>query len=199
VDGAIGLWALASPRHRSQLAGAERADSWTTDAHKWLNVPYDCGMAFVADAEAHRTAMSVTASYIESAVGHGGRDPLDYNPEFSRRARGIPVYAALRSLGVDGVAELVDGCCDCAARFAEKFAAADGVDVLASDLNQVLIRFGDDDLLTDTVLSRVYRDGTCLMSGTTWHGRRCMRISVSSWRTTLQDVDTSVEAVLAAR
>ena len=198
VDGAFGLWAAASPARRAIVADIERADSWATDAHKWLNVPYDCGLAFVADADAHRAAMTASASYIEDAAGHGARDPLDYNPEFSRRARGVPVYAALRSLGRSGVAELVDRCCDCAERFAERLAAEPGAEVVAAGLNQVLVRFGGDDATTDAVLAAVQRDGTCFMSGTTWRGRRCMRISVSNWRTTPADVDRSVEAIRAA-
>ena len=199
VDGAFGLWAAASPRRRALVAGVERADSWATDGHKWLNVPYDCGIAFVAAADAHRAAMTATAAYISDAAGGGGaRDPLDFNPEFSRRARGVPVYAALRSLGRSGVAELVDRLCDCADRFAERLAAEPGVEVLAHDLNQVLVRFGDDDATTDAVLTATQREGTCFMSGTVWHGMHAMRISVQNWQTTFADVDRSIDAVLAA-
>jgi glutamate/tyrosine decarboxylase-like PLP-dependent enzyme len=200
VDGAFGLWAAASPARRVEIAGVERADSWATDGHKWLNVPYDCGIALVADAEAHRAAMTATAAYINDAAGGDGvRDPLDFNPEFSRRARGVPVYAALRSLGRSGVVELVDRLCDCAEHFAERLGAESGVEVLASGLNQVLVRFGDDDPTTDAVTAAVQRDGTCFMSGTVWKGRHAMRISVSNWQTTVGEVDRSVEAVLAAR
>ena len=198
VDGAFGLWAAASPRRRAEVAGIERADSWATDAHKWLNVPYDCGIALVADAEAHRAAMTAQAAYIEDAAATGGaRDPLDFNPEFSRRARGVPVYAALRSLGRSGVAELVDRLCDCAERFAERLGAEPGVEIPARGLNQVLVRW-DDDAATEAALAGVQSDGTCFMSGTTWQGRPAMRISVSNWQTTLADVDRSVEAVLGA-
>ena len=198
VDGAFGLWAAASPRRRALVAGVERADSWATDAHKWLNVPYDCGIALVADAGAHRAAMTAAAAYIQDATGReGARDPLDFNPEFSRRARGVPVYAALRSLGRSGVAELVDRLCDCAGRFAERLAAEPGVEVLSHALNQVLVRFEDDET-TDAVLARVQRDGTCFMSGTAWRGRHAMRISVSNWQTAADDVDRSVDAILSA-
>jgi glutamate/tyrosine decarboxylase-like PLP-dependent enzyme len=199
VDGAFGLWAAASPRRRALVAGAERADSWATDAHKWLNVPYDCGIAIVADRAAHRAAMGATAAYIADAVDfEQARSPMDYNPEFSRRARGVPVYAALRSLGRSGLAELVDRLCDCAERFAERLAAEPGVEVLARGLNQVLVRFGGDDATTDAVLAAVQRDGTCFMTGTVWRELSAMRISVSNWQTTFADVDRSVEAVLAA-
>ena len=199
VDGAFGLWAAASPRHRGVMTGVERADSWTTDGHKWLNAPYDCGLAFVADAEAHRAAMTVTAAVIHDAVAVDGlRDPLDFNPEFSRRARGVSVYAALRSLGRSGVADLVDRLCDCADRFAERLEAADGVEVLAHGLNQVLVRFGDDDAANDATLAAVHAEGTCYPTGTTWRGRKAIRISVSNWQTTFEDVDRSVEALLSA-
>ena len=198
VDGAFGLWGAASRRRRPLLAGVERADSWATDAHKWLNVPYDCGMAIVADADAHRAAMTVTAAYIEDGAGAGeARDPIDFNPEFSRRARAVPVYAALRSLGRAGVEELVDRLCDCADRFTERLAAEPGVDVLAHELNQVLVRFGDDDEVTEDVLVRSREEGTVFMSGTDWRGLHAMRISVSNWQTTFDDVDRSVDALLA--
>jgi glutamate/tyrosine decarboxylase-like PLP-dependent enzyme len=161
-------------------------------------VPYDCGIALVADEAAHRAAMTATAAYIADATGGQARDPLDYNPEFSRRARGVPVYAALRSLGRGGVAELVDRLCDCADRFAARLGAQPGVEVLAATLNQVLVRFGDDDEVTDAVLGAVQREGTTFMSGTVWGGRHAMRISVSNWQTTFADVDRSVDAVLSA-
>jgi glutamate/tyrosine decarboxylase-like PLP-dependent enzyme len=189
VDGAFGLWAAASPRHRPLMRGCERADSWATDAHKWLNVPYDCGLAFVADREAHMRAMSVSASYLEQ--GGPVRDPLDWTPEFSRRARAVPVYAALRSLGRSGVAELVDRLCACAERFAERLGEEDGIEVVAQGLNQVLVRAED----TDALVTELQREGTCWMSATTWRGMRCMRISVSNWQTTFDDVDRSVEAI----
>jgi glutamate/tyrosine decarboxylase-like PLP-dependent enzyme len=192
VDGAFGLWANASPRHRGLLRGCERADSWSTDAHKWLNVPYDCGLAFVADREAHMRAMSVTASYLQQ--GGAVRDPLDWTPEFSRRARAVPVYAALRSLGRSGVAELVERLCACAERFAERLAEQDGIELVAQGLNQVLVR-PEAIEMTDALVAEIQREGTCWMSATTWRGTRCMRISVSNWQTTFDEVDRTVHAI----
>jgi glutamate/tyrosine decarboxylase-like PLP-dependent enzyme len=194
VDGAFGLWAAVSPSKRHLVDGLERADSWAVDGHKWLNVPYDSAYVFCADAEAHVAAMSFTAAYL---VGHGDalRSPADYNAEASRRARGFATWAALRELGRDGVAELVDRCCALASRFAERLAALDGVEIGNEVvLNQVLASFGDDDR-TDRVIDAVQRDGTCWMGGTTWRGRRYMRISVSNWSTTEADVDRSVAAI----
>jgi len=200
VDGAFGLWAAASPRLRPLVAGVELADSWATDAHKWLNVPYDSGLVFCAHPDAHRAAMSVRASYLIHGA-NGERDALDYNPEFSRRARGFPVYAAVRALGRRGIAELVERCCALARRFADRLAAHDGVEVLNDVvLNQVLVRFqaadGDHDGHTRRVVRQVQRDGTCWMSGTTWHGQAAMRISVTNWSTDEADVDESVAAIL---
>jgi glutamate/tyrosine decarboxylase-like PLP-dependent enzyme len=196
VDGAFGLWAAASPRLRHLVAGVERADSLATDAHKWLNVPYDSGLVLCAHPTAHRAAMGIRAGYLIHGAG-GERDELEYNPEFSRRARGFAVYAALRALGRSGVADLVDRCCAAAGRFARQLAAADGVEVLNEVvLNQVLVRFGDSDDLTREVVARVQREGTCWMSGTTWQGRAAMRISVSNWSTDEADVDRSVAAIL---
>jgi glutamate/tyrosine decarboxylase-like PLP-dependent enzyme len=196
VDGAFGLWAAASPRLRHLLEGHAGADSWATDGHKWLNVPHDCGLAFVADAGAHNAAMIVSAAYLRGSR-EGERDPSRWVPDFSRRARGFAVYAALRSLGRGGVAELVERCCACARRFAEVLSAADGIEVLNDVvLNQVLVRFGDDDAATDAVVAAVQDDGTCWMGPTTWRGRRAMRISVSNWATTIADVDRSCEAIL---
>ncbi len=198
VDGAFGLWAAASPRHRHLVAGCAGADSWATDAHKWLNVPYDCGIAFVADPAPHEAAMGATAAYLRLAEA-GERDGSAWVPDFSRRARGFAVYAALRSLGRAGVAELVERCCVCAARFAEVLGAEPGIEILNEVvLNQVLVRFGDDDAACDAVVAAVQAEGTCWMSATTWRGRRAMRISVSNWATTLSDVDRSCEAILAA-
>ena len=198
VDGAFGLWAAASPASRHLTAGLEDADSWAADGHKWLNVPYDSGYAFCAHPEAHAAAMSFTAAYL-TGHGEGGlRAPSDFVPESSRRARGFATYAALRELGRSGVAGLVDRCCGLARRFAERLGRAEGV-AIANDvvLNQVLVGFGDD-RHTDDVVARIQRSGTCWMGATTWHGRRLMRISVSSWRTTADDVDRSVDAILAA-
>jgi glutamate/tyrosine decarboxylase-like PLP-dependent enzyme len=194
VDGAFGLWANASPRHRSLLRGCERAHSWATDGHKWLNVPYDCGIAVVADRDAHRGAMSVQASYL--AQGGPGREPMDWTPEFSRRARSLPVYAALRSLGRSGVAELVDRLCACADRFAERFEDQVGVEVLAHALNQVLVRPEGDAEAVDRLVRAIQEDGTCWVSATTWRGVRCIRISVCNWQTRFEDVDRSLEAML---
>ena len=197
VDGAFGMWAAASSELRPLVYGIERADSWATDAHKWLNVPYDSGLAFCAHPEAHRAAMSTQASYLVLEAAGGARDQMDWTPEFSRRARGFAVYAAIRSLGRSGVAELVERCCRHARRFADELAAG-GAKVLNDVvLNQVLVRFSDD-ARTAAVLQRVARDGTCFMSGTTFRGARAMRISVSNWQTTDEDVSRSVEAVLRA-
>ena len=198
VDGAFGLWAAANPATRHLTAGIETADSWATDGHKWLNVPYDVGYAFCAHPDAHAAAMSVTAAYL-TGQGQGGlRAPGDYVVESSRRARGFATWAALRELGRSGVADLVERCCGLARRFAEQLGATPGV-TIANDvvLNQVLVSFGDD-ARTDRVVESVQRSGECWMGATNWHGRRLMRISVSSWRTTEADVDRSVAAILAA-
>ncbi|HWF73251.1 MAG TPA: aminotransferase class V-fold PLP-dependent enzyme [Solirubrobacteraceae bacterium] len=197
IDGAFGLWAAASPALRHLVAGAERADSWATDAHKWLNVPYDSGIALCAHPESHQAAMSVRAGYLVQSDPGGPRDELDWNPDFSRRARGFPVYAAIRSLGRSGIAELVEGCCAHARRFAEVLGATPGVQVLNEVvLNQVLVRFGENDATTRAVIEAVQNDGTCWLSGTTWRGIGAMRISVSSWATTSEDVERSLEAIL---
>jgi len=201
IDGAFGLWAAASPALRYLVEGAERADSWATDAHKWLNVPYDSGLVFCAHPAAHQAAMGVRAAYLIHSSGDD-RDPLDHNPEFSRRARGFPVYAALRALGRSGVAEMVERSCTLARRFADRLAAADGVAVLNDVvLNQVLVAFDDADPNTHTrrVMEAVRREGTCFVSGTTWEGRAVMRVSVTNWSTDEADVDRSVDAILAVR
>ena len=196
VDGAFGLWAAASPGRRHLVAGHERADSWATDAHKWLNVPYDCGLVFCRHPAAHGDAMAVAASYLQRA---DGRSPSDWVPESSRRARGFGVWAALRALGREGVADLVERCCERAARFAELLGAEPGVEILNDVvLNQVLVRFGDDDETTREVVRRVQEDATCWLGGTDWQGRAAMRISVSSFRTTEEDVERSAAVILAA-
>jgi glutamate/tyrosine decarboxylase-like PLP-dependent enzyme len=193
VDGAFGLWATASPQLQYLLEGVEQADSWATDAHKWLNVPYDCGLAFVAHPDAHRAAMAMTAEYLVSE-SDSARDQMDWTPEFSRRARGVAVYAALRSLGRGGVAELVDRCCRHARRFAEELRRLPGCEILNDVvLNQVLFRFGDDET-TNAVLDAVQRSGEAWMSGTTWDGRFAIRISVSNWRTSDEDVGRTLSA-----
>ncbi len=196
VDAAFGLWGRASRARRALLEGVDLADSWATDAHKWLNVPYDSGMAIVRDSAAHRAAMTVAAAYLEQTTG-AERDSVDWVPDFSRRGRGFAIYAALRMLGRRGVEELVDRCCDHARRFAGILAGDPRVKILNDVvLNQVLVRFGDDDALTRAVIARVQGDGTCWLAGTTWHGMAAMRISVSNWSTTAEDVDRSAAAIL---
>jgi len=203
VDGAFGLWAGASPKLRHLVQGVALADSWATDAHKWLNVPYDCGIVVVGDAAAHKTAMTASASYLVQTQG-AERDPLDWTPEFSRRARGFTVYAALRSLGRSGVAEMMERGCALARQMAERLAAAPGVRILNDVvLNQVLVRFeppggGDADAYTRAVIAEAQRDGTCWLGGTRWHDLEAMRVSVSNWSTTEADIDRSAAAILAA-
>jgi glutamate/tyrosine decarboxylase-like PLP-dependent enzyme len=195
VDGAFGLWAAASPSLRGLTAGMEAADSWGTDAHKWLNVPYDSGLAFVKDGEALRAAMAVTAEYLPPAGPD--RNPSDYTPELSRRARGVEVWAALKSLGRQGTAHLIETCCAHARRFAEGLRAA-GHEVLNDVvLNQVMVSFGNEQE-TRRVIAAVQADGTCWCGPTVWQGRTAMRISVSGWSTTEADVEKSLRAVIAA-
>ncbi len=193
VDGAFGLWAAANPATRGLVDGIELADSWATDGHKWLNVPYDSGFVFCAHPAEHVAAASYSAAYL---VGSGGvASPSDFVLESSRRARGFTAWAALRELGSDGVADLVERCCRLARRFADGLAAG-GAEVLNDVvLNQVLVGFGSD-ARTDAVIDGVQRDGTCWLGGTSWHGRRLMRVSVSNWSTTEADVDRSVAAIL---
>ena len=197
VDGAFGLWAAATPRLRHLVRGAERADSWTTDAHKWLNVPYDSGFAFCAHPDVHRAAIGVTASYLIHADDGRERDQMDWTPEFSRRARGFAVYAALRSLGRSGVADLVERSNAHARRFAELLEAGGASILNEVVLNQVLVRLGDGEHTRD-VIRRVQEDGTCFLSGTDWRGEHAMRISVSNWRTTEDDVERSAATILVA-
>jgi glutamate/tyrosine decarboxylase-like PLP-dependent enzyme len=193
IDGAFGLWAATSPKLRHLVDGLADADSWATDAHKWLNVPYDCGLAFVAHPEAHRAAMAMTADYLV-ANPNAERDQMDWTPEFSRRARGVPVYAALRSLGRSGVADLIERSCAHARRFAEEITRLPGCELLNDVvLNQVLFRFADDET-TNGVLSEVQTSGEAWMSGTTWDGRSAIRLSVSNWRTTSEDIARTVAA-----
>jgi glutamate/tyrosine decarboxylase-like PLP-dependent enzyme len=195
VDGAFGLWAAASPSKRALVTGLERADSWAVDGHKWLNVPYDSAYVFCADPEAHASSMSFTAAYLEAGPAGAARSPADFNAEASRRARGFATWAALRELGRDGLAELVDRCCALAARFADQLGEMEQVEIAGEVvLNQVLASFGSDER-TDRVVAAVQRDGTCWMGGTTWRGTRYMRISVSNWSTTEADVDRSVAAI----
>jgi len=197
LDGAFGLWAAASPELRHLVRGAERADSWTVDCHKWLNVPYDSGLAFCAHPDAHRAAIAVSASYLVFGGDERERDQMDWTPEFSRRARGFPVYAALRSLGRRGVADIIERSCEHARLFAELLEEGGGTILNDVVLNQVLVRFGDGER-TREVIRRVQEDGTCWLGGTEWQGEHAMRVSVSNWRTTREDVERSVDAILAA-
>ncbi len=196
VDGAFGLWAAASPARARLVDGIELADSWACDGHKWLNVPYDSGFAICARPTTQVAALSYTASYL---VGSGGAQPAlsDLTPESSRRARGFAVWAALRELGSDGVADLVERCCAHATRFADGLAAGGAEIGNEVVLNQVLARFGDD-ARTDAVIDAVQREGTCWLGGTTWRGRRWIRVAVSNATTTEADIDRSVAAVLEA-
>ncbi|MCC8361883.1 aminotransferase class V-fold PLP-dependent enzyme [Lysobacter sp. A6] len=199
VDGAFGLWARtsANARTRDLADGIELADSWATDAHKWLNVPYDSGVALVKSREDHRAAMTSSAAYLIQTQG-AERDAVDWVPDFSRRARGVPVYANLRALGRAGVADLVDRLCARARQMAAGLAEEQGVQILNDVvLNQVLVRFGDDDEMTRRVVSGVQEDGTCWLSGTNWQGKAAMRISVSNWATSGEDAERSVAAIRA--
>ena len=203
IDGAFGLWAAATPNYRHLTKDVETADSWATDGHKWLNVPYDCGYAFVRDSEAHRAAMTASASYLppdQNTI----RNQMDWTPEWSRRARGFATYAALRQLGRKGVAELVDRCCRQAAALVKEIGNLPGAEVVSlAIINQGLVRFldmkpgasePDHDRRTDQVIARIVSDGEAFFGGTTWRGKRAMRISVSSWQTTEEDVERVVKA-----
>src|SRR5215203_508390 len=197
VDGAFGLWAAASPRLQALVAGADGADSWALDAHKWLNVPYDCGVAIVADGEAHAAAMSATAEYLMASD-----DGLTKTPEMSRRGRQVPVYAALRHLGRRGLAELVERCCAHASRLAGRMGEVEGAEVLNDVvLNQVLLRFDGDDACTARVIEELQRGGEAWLGGTVWHGVTAARVAFSNWSTADEDVDrlaAALEAALAA-
>jgi glutamate/tyrosine decarboxylase-like PLP-dependent enzyme len=191
VDGAFGLWAGASPRYRQLTTPFGEADSWATDAHKWPNVGYDCGLAFVRDGRALQAAMAMSSAYFSPT---DAREPSQFTPEMSRRARGVELWAALRSLGRSGLADLIDRTCRHATRFADGLRER-GWDVLNEVvINQVLVAFGSD-AATRAVINRVQRDGTCWCGGTEWHGRAAMRISVSSWITTADDVERSLRAI----
>jgi glutamate/tyrosine decarboxylase-like PLP-dependent enzyme len=193
VDGAFGLWAKAAPSRRHLVAGLEQADSWATDAHKWLNVPYDSGLAFVRDPDALRSAMAITAEYLPTDTQE--RNPCDYTPELSRRARGVEVWAVLHALGRSGLAELFERNCRQARRFAEALATA-GYQILNEVvLNQVLVSFGDPQR-TRRVIDAIQQDGTCWCGGTVWQGKTAMRISVCNWSTRDEDVESSLCAML---
>ena len=197
VDGAFGLWAAASPTRRHLVEGVVAADSWATDGHKWLNVPYDCGLVFCAKPAAHRAAMTMQAAYFEGQ-GKWMRDATDWTPESSRRARAFTVYAALRSLGSEGVADLVDRCCDLARRFADGVARLPGCELLNEvQINQVLFRFENDEH-TNRVLADVQESGEAWLGGTTWDGRAAIRVSISGWRTSESDIDRTLAAFEAA-
>jgi glutamate/tyrosine decarboxylase-like PLP-dependent enzyme len=199
VDGAFGMWAASSPRYQNLVRGIEGADSWATDGHKWLNVPYDCGYAFVAQPESHRASMSYQAHYLSHQ--NEARDPLDWNPEFSRRARGFASYAALRELGRNGLRELVERNCDCAVQIVEGLSQLDNVEVLFRPIiNQGLVAFLDpdgkaSDEWNDGIIAEIAKEGTSFFSGTTWNGRRAMRISVSNWQTSADDVKRTLAGV----
>ena len=200
VDGAFGLFARASRDKRKFVEGVELADSWATDAHKWLNVPYDCGISFVRDREAHKASMTIAASYLADSIG--GREGIDWNPEWSRRARAVPVYAALREMGREGVEAMVDRCCRHCTSIVEGIGALDGAEALnAPTLNQGLVRFSrigasdeENNNYTDEIISAINETGEGFFSGTNWKGRRAMRVSVVSWRTSQKDVARVVEA-----
>lgn len=196
VDGAFGLWAAAAPGRKHLTAGVAEADSWATDAHKWLNVPYDCGIVFCREPEYLAMTMSLDpAAYI--AEGRGAAEPDNFSLAMSRRARGVEVWAALRTLGRSGIADLVERNCQYARVFADRL-SGEGYEILNEvNLNQVLVSFGDDEQ-TRSVIAKVQEDGTCWVGGTVWHGRQAMRISLSSWATTSHDVELSIEAMLRA-
>ena len=196
VDGAFGLWAAVSPNYEYLTAGIPEADSWATDAHKWLNVPYDCGIVFCREPKYLAKVMSLDpAAYIEEA--RGSEEPDNFTLEMSRRARGVEVWAALRTLGRSGLTDLIERTCMHAQIFSQRLAEA-GFEILNEVvINQVLVSFGDDDK-TRQVIAKVQEEGTCWASGTNWHGKQAMRISVSSWATTSEDVDMSIEAIIRA-
>ncbi|MBV8689272.1 MAG: aspartate aminotransferase family protein, partial [Candidatus Eremiobacteraeota bacterium] len=203
VDGAFGLWAAASPRYARLLEGVSEADSWATDGHKWLNVPFDCGFAFVRHADAHRAAMSVSAPYV--AANAELRDQLDWNPEWSRRARGFSTYAAIRELGRSGIASLIERTCKHASDIVERLGELPAVEVLWRPIiNQGLVRFldqrpnaidSDHDRRTEAVIHAIVESGEAFFAATTWRGKRCMRISVLNWRTSSEDVRRTTNAV----
>jgi glutamate/tyrosine decarboxylase-like PLP-dependent enzyme len=201
VDGAFGLWAAVSERHRHLLAGAELADSWATDGHKWLNLPFDSGLVFVADAAAHRASFAQDTSY--AVPVEEVRNQKDWNPEWSRRGRGFPFYAAMRALGRAGIGALVDRCCTHAERLVREIGQLTGAEIVATPvINQGLVRFlakdGNHDRFTDTVIRRIQDDGVAWFGGVTWRGQRAMRISVCNWLTSDNDIDRTVDSVRRA-
>jgi glutamate/tyrosine decarboxylase-like PLP-dependent enzyme len=195
VDGAFGLWAALVPELRSQVAGIQHADSWATDAHKWLNVPYDSGLAIVSSPAPHRAAMSMKASYLQRGTEEE-RAAMDWVPESSRRSRVLPLYALIRTLGREGLAGIVRTNCALARRMADRLSSAGGVTILNDVvLNQVLVQFKDD-ITTSHVIAKVQAEGTCWAGGAFWQGKQAMRISVSNWSTTEDDIDRSADAIL---
>ncbi len=206
IDGAFGLWAAASKKYSHLLRGAEKADSWAVDGHKWLNVPYDCGFAFVADAKTHKASMSHRASYLTHA--EDARDEMDWNPEWSRRGRGFPVYAAIRQMGRNGIEDLVNRCCQYAGDIVSGIGKLKGAEVIwKPQINQGLVRFNhpspnaseaDIDKFTDDVMACILKNGEAFFGGTNWRGKRCMRISVSGWQTNERDVERTILAVKQA-
>ena len=203
IDGAFGLWAAASARHRHRMDGAEMADSWSTDGHKWLNTPYDCGYAFVRDAKVHRDSLALRASYV--TMSDAARDEMDWNPEWSRRARGFATYAAIRELGRDGVEALVDRCCEHAHGIVMGVGALEGAEVVGEPtITQGMLRFidpaagateSDHDAYTEWVIAEILRSGEAFFSGSTWRGRKVMRVSVCGWQTSADDVVRVVSCV----
>jgi glutamate/tyrosine decarboxylase-like PLP-dependent enzyme len=204
VDGAFGLWARAAPSRRALTTGVERADSWTLDAHKWLNVPYDSGVIVVRDRAAQMAAMTLRAPYLMHGSAADVENPTDFVPEASRRARGFVVYAVLRALGRKGVAEIVERSCRHALALRDGLAPEPGVEVLNDVvLNQVLVRFGASsaelaDERTDAVIARIQRCGVCWIGGTDWHGMRAMRVSLVNWSTTEQDIERTIDSIIGA-
>ncbi len=201
IDGAFGLWVASSKRYRHLVKGIEKADSWATDAHKWLNVPYDSGVAFVADNDSHKIAMTIPAPY--KVEVEGVRDQFEWGPEWSRRARGIPLYAALRTLGRNGVADMIERCCDLTRDFVQKLGKLQDIEVLTTPvINQGLVRFidpdGNHDARTDEIITRINASGEAWFGPTVWNGMRVMRISLSNFRTTQNDVDRAVDAIKEA-
>ncbi|MBX9724070.1 MAG: hypothetical protein K2X81_21870, partial [Candidatus Obscuribacterales bacterium] len=190
-----------SGKYKHLVAGIEKADSWSTDGHKWLNVPFDSGLAFVAHPEHHRAAMTTDASYL--IADNENRDQIDWNPDWSRKARGYAIYAALRSLGREGIAEIIENCCQHTEKLADGISALPGVEILAEPtINQALIRFlskdGDHDKYTNEVIARIQKSGEAWFGGTTWRSQRAMRISVCNWRTTNEDVDRAIASIKSA-
>ena len=198
IDGAFGLWAATSDTYRHLLEGAEEADSWATDGHKWLNLPFDSGFVFVSDPSAHKAAFSQVASY--SVPTERVRNQKDWNPEWSRRGRGFTAYAAIRSLGRLGIAEMVDRCCAYTNRLVTGIGRLSGAEIASAPIiNQGLVRFlakdGDHDRQTDAVIKRIQDKGVAFFGGVTWQGMRAMRVSVCNWATSKDDIDQSIEAV----